>query len=99
MDFENQQANEAYHTIVNSSGIGLHEIASSPDKYDHAFEENDFLEPGEVHEEVHGLKALELLEQAGLVEEEGNKKYRVNVEAEVYEEVFEKLEEKREYIF
>lgn len=99
MEFENEQADEAYHTIVNSTGVGLHELASSPDKYIDALDEHEFLEPGEVHEEIHGLEALKLLEEAGLVEEEGNKKYTVRVETQVYEEVFNKLEDRREYIF
>jgi len=99
MDFKTQDAEKAYKTIVNSSGIGFYEIISRPKEYAEAFRQNDELRPEDLDRNDQGLRALEMLEEAGLVMENGSiHSYEVIEDAEVYDEVFDKLEDKREVL-
>lgn len=96
MDFENQTVEDAYKTIVSSSGIGFYEIVSRPGEYTEAFRENDELRPEDLDRDDQGLRALEILEDAGLVMKNGSiHTYEVIEGSEVYDEVFSRLEEKR----
>lgn len=97
MDFEYREAEEAYKKIVNTSGVAFYEIVSRPEEYDHALRENESLRPEDLERSRQGLRALELLEEAGLVIQNGGiKTYEVDEEPEIYGEVFGKVSNLRE---
>lgn len=99
MDFENEKAEEAYKTIVNSSGVGLYEVVARAEDYQQAFSENEELRPEDLDSNDQALRAFEILEKAGLLMQDGNFfTYEVNSSPEVYDEVFETIGEKREHL-
>lgn len=97
MDFEYQEAEKAYKQIVNSSGVGFYEIVSRAEEYENAFRSNESLRPETLERSDQGLRALEILEEAGLVMNNGDfSTYEIEAEPEIYAEVFGKIVDMRE---
>lgn len=99
MDFENDSAEEAYTTIVNSQGLGLYELVSRPEDYRQAMDENESLRPQDLDRNDKALRAFQILEEAGLLMEDGSfNTYEVVSDPDVYGEALEKLDEKRDHL-
>ncbi|PSH00600.1 MAG: hypothetical protein BRC30_02715 [Nanohaloarchaea archaeon SW_7_46_7] len=99
MEFENESAEKAYKTIANSSGIGLYELVSRPGDYRDVMHRKDSLTPEDLDKNDQALRALEILEEAGLVMKNGDfQTYDVASDPEVYEETLEKLQEKGKHL-
>lgn len=100
MEFDTEEAEKAYKTIVGSEGLGFYEIISRPQDYQDAVLESEELSPGDMGKDDQALRALEVLEDAGLLSKNGNfRNYDVDsYDDQVVEEVFGKIEEKREHL-
>lgn len=101
MEFEYEDAEAPYRAIVNQEGgLGMAEILSRPEEYLEALEENEELRPEDLEKDRAAQRAFELLEEAGLVEKNGDfRTYEVvEYDPEAREEVFGKLDENREYL-
>lgn len=101
MEFNSEEAERAYKTIVGSDGIGFYEIVSRPGDYERAVTENDELRPEDLERNDQALRAFEVLEDAGFLTQNGGfRNYRVDdsYDDETVGEVFEKIEEKREHL-
>lgn len=101
MEFEYEEAEEPYRAIVNQNGgLGMTEIISRPQEYLEALEENDELRPEDLEKDRAAKRAFEVLEEAGLVAKNGDfRTYEVvDYDPEARQEVFGKLDEKRDYL-
>lgn len=100
MEFETEKAKKAYKQIVSSDGIGFYEIVSRPEDYQQALMENDELRPEDLEREDQALRAFEILDEAGLVSENGSfRSYDVeSYDEEALDEVFGRIEEKRQHL-
>ncbi|MFB6174798.1 MAG: hypothetical protein ABEJ87_02375 [Candidatus Nanohalobium sp.] len=97
MEFENKDAEQAYKEIVNTSGVAFYEIVSRAEEYDKSFRENDELRPEDLDRNDQGLRALEVLSEAGLLMQDGDRRtYEIIEDPEVYGEVFGKIADLRE---
>lgn len=99
MDFDNEEAEQAYKTIVNSSGVGLYEVVARAEDYQEAMSENEELRPEDLDSNDQALRAFEILEEAGLLMQDGDFfTYEVDSDPKVYGEVFETIGEKRKHL-
>jgi hypothetical protein len=101
MEFENQGAEEVYKSIVSSDGIGFYEIVSRPKDYQNAITENTELRPEDLDRTDQALRAFEILEEAGFLSSNGDfRGYEVedSYGEDTVEEVFTKIEEKRQHL-
>jgi|APHM01.1.fsa_nt_gi hypothetical protein len=97
MEFETEGAEKAYKSIINSSGIGYYDVLSSPQEYRAVLEENESVSTQEFEGGYQAIRALRTLESADLLEQkEEGQGYHVVSETELREEVFNKIEEKRQ---